>query len=266
MDGLPIEVRDVGFAYGDRNVLHDLSFGVRQGETLAILGPNGCGKSTLLALLRGVLAPTRGQIRLFGGAPGDMRRAEVARRVAVVPQMLSPTFGFSVLEFVGMGRYPHLGAFGAVREADRRAVKRAMDLTDTTALASRPVMELSGGEFQRVALARAVAQEAAVLLLDEITSHLDLDHTVEVANLLLRLNRDERITVVQVSHDLGLASQTSHRLLLLDRSGGVVAVGPPEQVLTQECLARVYRAPLTVERDPTSGRARVFPLLGQRAG
>lgn len=256
-----LEIRGLGFAYGGRAVLHDLDLDVREGETLGILGPNGCGKSTLLALMRGALAPTRGEVRLFGRAAHRMARTEVARRVAVVPQFVSPTFGFTVREFVSMARYCRLALLGGMRAADRGAVDRALVLTDTLALEGRPIDELSGGELQRVALARAVAQEAPVLLLDEVTSHLDLDHTVEVASLLLRLHREEGTTVIQVSHDLSLAAQTCRRLLLLDRSGGVAALGAPAEVLTEANLSRVYRSRLAIERESPAGPPRVFPVV-----
>lgn len=257
-----VQVRGLAFAYGERPVLHGVDLEVRAGEALAVLGPNGCGKSTLLALLRGTLVPTRGEVRLLGRPPHRMGRGAVARAVAVVPQMLSPAFGFSVREFVGMARYARLGALGAMGRADREAVDRALAVTGAASLADRLVTELSGGELQRVALARAMAQEAPLLLLDEVTSHLDLDHTVAVADLLLHLQRDEGTTVIQVSHDLSLAAQTSQRLLLLDRSGGVAALGAPGEVLTPEVLGKVFRARLAVETSAGTGELRVFPALG----
>lgn len=257
-----LHVESLAFAYGPRTVLHGVGLEVSQGETLAVLGPNGCGKSTLLALLRGALVPTGGEVRLFGRPPHGMGRGEVARAVAVVPQMVSAAFGYTVREFVAMARYARLGALGSTGRADRAAVEKALAVTGAVGLAHRPVTELSGGELQRVALARAIAQEAPVLLLDEVTSHLDLDYTAEVAGLLLRLQREEGTTVIQVSHDLSLAAATCQRLLLLDRSGGVAGLGAPGEVLTPELLSTVFRARLAVERSPQTGQLRVFPALG----
>lgn len=261
-----IRAEGLAFGYSGRPpVLQGLDLAVARGEVLGILGPNGCGKSTLLRLLRGALAPTRGRVLLFGREVHRQARRDVARRLAVVPQATAPTFPYRVEEVVALGRFARreglggLGAGGAA--ADRVAVARAMRLTDTEHLVGRAVTELSGGELQRVVLARALAQEPECLLLDEATSHLDLDHRLGVAELLGRLNREEGLTVVQVSHDLDLAAETSHRLLLLSAEGRPVALGPPEAVLTTEHLRAVYRVEVRVDPNPYTGRPRVLPLL-----
>ncbi|MDF1555291.1 MAG: ABC transporter ATP-binding protein [Deferrisomatales bacterium] len=261
-----IRVRGLSFSFGEHPVLRDGAFHVARGEVLGILGPNGSGKSTLLALLRGTLRPDSGSVEIDGQPLRGMPRRQVARRIAVVPQSVVPTFPFPVREFVAMGRFPHRSPLGGGTARDESAVAFALDHTRTRDLSERPVTELSGGELQRVALARALAQEAPILLLDEVTSHLDIDHTLEVMELVLALNRDQGLTVVQVSHDAELAAASSDRLLLLSREGRIVSVGAPEAVLTTENLREVYRADLTVERNPHNGLPWIVPAVGFSAG
>jgi len=261
-----IQTQALGFSYGRAPVLRGVGLEVRDGEILGVLGPNGCGKSTLLRLFRGLLEPTAGSVTWAGRPAHRLARREMARLAAVVPQSSTPSFPFPVREAVAMGRFARgLGLGGPSRE-DRRAVDLALALTDTLHLAERRVTELSGGEYQRVILARALAQEAPTLLLDEATSHLDLDHRLDVADLMVRLNRERGTTIVQVSHDLDLASETSHRLLLLDGEGAPVALGPPEEVLTPMNLRRAFRVEVRVEPNPFTGAPRVLPAPRPRAG
>ena len=260
-----IRAENLGFAYGAREVLQGVTLEVRAGEVLGVLGPNGSGKSTLLKLLRGALVPGSGRVLLEGRPVHRYSRKDLARRIAVVPQALGVPFPFTVWETVAMGRFPHRSGFGGLGRADRAAVERALAWTDTLDLGSRPVTELSGGELQRVLLARALAQDAPVLLLDEVTSHLDIRHRVQVTELLVRLNREEGRTVVHVTHDFDLAAEISHRLLLLGPEGGPEALGPPDQVLRPGTLHRAFGISVRVEPDPVTGRPRVFPCLRTRA-
>ncbi len=256
-----IRVEDLRFGFGSREVLRGLAFEVRQGEILGVLGPNGSGKSTLLRLLRGTLVPGSGRVLLEGRPVHRYPRKALARRIAVVPQALAVPFPFTVREAVAMGRFAHRRGLGGPTRADRAAVERALAWTDALHLAGRTVTELSGGELQRVFLARALAQEAPVLLLDEATSHLDVRHRLHVAELLVRLNREEGRTVVHVTHDFDLAAEISHRLLLLGPLGDPEALGPPREVLRPERLHRAFGISVRVEPDPLTGRPRVFPHL-----
>lgn len=252
-----IRVEGLRFAYGRRTVLDGFDLQVGKGEILGVLGPNGCGKSTLLRLLRGVLAPAAGRIRWDGRPLARISRRQMARLAAVVPQAAPAAFPFSVYEVVAMGRFAHGGGLDG---AGRKAVEAALADADIAHLARRPATALSGGELQRVLLARALAQQTPVLLLDEATSHLDLDHRLAIGELLRRRNRQLGTTVLQVSHDLDLTAETSHRLLLLSGEGEVVALGPPGEVLTAANLARVFRVEVKVEPNPYTGAPRVLPL------
>jgi iron complex transport system ATP-binding protein len=246
-------VSDVEFDYGGAFRLARTSLEVGEGEILALVGPNSSGKTTLLRLLSKVHAPTRGEIRFRGKPLGGVARSSLAREVAVVPQEESLAFSVSVEELVLMGRFPR--ATGRLFEGpeDLARAREAMTLAGILDLADHPVDALAGGERQRVLLARALAQEPRVLLLDEPTSHLDLWHQRHLVGLLRRLNRERGMTVVFVSHDLNLAGDLAHRLLLLS-SGRVVRLGAPDEVLDEAVLEVAYGCPVWVERLSPSGR------------
>jgi iron complex transport system ATP-binding protein len=253
-------VENLEFSYTGKPVLREVSFEVRRGEILGIMGPNGCGKSTLLKLLRGGLVPDRGRILWAGREAARYTRKEMARLTAVVPQALMVPFPYPVREMVMMGRFAHRTGFAGPTSDDHRAVERALAVTDTLHLFDRPVTDLSGGELQRVLLARALAQQAPVLLLDEATSHLDLDHRLEISELLVRLNRETQLTVVQVSHDLDLAAEMSERIMLLHADGRPATIGAPADVLTEETLRDVFRVEVKVETNPYTGAPHLYPV------
>lgn len=249
----------VSFSYRSAAVLEEFSLGIEPGEMTALLGPNGSGKTTLVRLAAGYLRPASGGVRLAGRPVAELASRERARVVSVVPQESHLAFDFTVREVVLMGRAPHLGLLGVDGDDDRRIVHWAMEQTDITRLAERRFTALSGGERQRVVVARALAQQPLLLLLDEPTAFLDLKHRLALYRLLTELNRDLRITVVAVSHDINLAARHCRRLVLLDR-GHVAGDGAPDDVLTADNLRRVYGVEAAVRRDPDSGSAYVFPL------
>ncbi len=257
-----LEMIQVEGGYEGRPVLQGLDLSVPAGDFLGIIGPNGAGKSTLLRVMAGVLAPVHGQMLLLGRPLGQYRRREIARLLAVVPAPTTPIFSFTVREFVTMGRTPYLGRLQSDGPEDRQIVDEALAAADSAALAERPITEISGGEWQRVNIARALAQQPRVLLLDEPTAFLDLGHQREIFELLGRLNREQELTVVCVSHDLNLAAEYCPRLAVL-AEGRVYAEGPPEAVVTEESIAEVYRTPVCVDRGP-AGRPRVT-LLSEAA-
>lgn len=258
--GLPVlEARGLRVGYDGREVIREADLALLRGEFAGLIGPNGAGKTTLLKALAGRMRPEVGEVLLEGRPMAQRPRREVARMLAVVPQLSTPPFEFTVREIVAMGRTPHLSRLQGERAEDREAIERALALTDTGVLADRPVTELSGGEFQRVVIARALAQEAPVMLLDEPAAHLDLGHQAAIFDLLVRLNREEGRSILCVSHDLNLAAQYCDRLIVL-AGGATVAEGPPEDVLTEERIADLYGARVQVDVGP-HGRPRVT-LLG----
>ena len=238
-----VELRGVGFAYPASGTgqarpfrLADLTFEIGTGEIVGVLGPNSAGKTTLIRLLTRVLAPDAGGILLEGRPLPHWRPAELARRVAVVPQGVPPEFPFTVEELVLMGRYPHAPERYFESPADRESARAAMQATS--------VLEL--------------AEEPRLLVLDEPTAHLDLRYQAETAALLRRLNRERGVTILLVSHDLNLAAEVCDRLLLL-AAGRQVAVGAPEAVLSETLLAAAFGCEVTVEKHPATRRPVVQP-------
>lgn len=251
-----LDVCGVTFKYGVVRALGGATFQVRSGEFLAIIGPNGSGKSTLLKCISRSLRPVGGSILLDGADVRSLAPGDVARRLAVVPQDDNLDLEFSVGEAVLMGRQPHLGRFQSEGPADWEVAHRAMAWTAVLPLADRPVSGLSGGERQRVLIARALTQEAGVLLLDEPTSHLDINYQVEILDLLSRLNREKGLTVIAVMHDLNLAAQHFNRFMLLSE-GKILTLGNAEEVLTTGNLMRSYGGEVLVSRHPVHG----YPLI-----
>ena len=226
-------------AYGPRLVLHECSFALASGEVVAIVGPNGAGKSTLLRVLAGLLRPTAGRVLLDGEDLAALSRSEVARRIAVVPQIFDTLFPFTVREVVALGRTARLGAFGRASPDDVAAVDRAIGELELEALAGRRIDRLSGGERQRAVLAMALAQETAVLLLDEPTVHLDPGHQLATLELLRELGQRRQLAVCAVLHDLNLASTFASRIVAL-ADGRIVRDGTPLDVLDAELVRTVF--------------------------
>jgi len=233
-------------------VLEDISLTIHSGEMVGILGPNGAGKSTLFNIVSGILSPTTGIVKLFDTDLRRMPPRERARAIAVVPQELDIPVPYTVEEIVMMGRTASIGRFSSPTSQDRHAVERAMVYTDVADIRHRPLNELSGGERQRAIVAMVLAQEPRIILMDEATSHLDINHRLEIMQLVERLNYEEGVTVMIISHDLQMAAEFSHRLIVLHH-GQIVADGVPHAVLTEETLRRVYNCDVRVCQDPQSG-------------
>ena len=254
-----LRAESVFFRYPGREIFRDLSLSLEEGEIVGLIGPNSSGKTTLLKILDGILAPDRGEVLLGGKKVRTLPRSEIARTIAVVPQEMEVPFSFTAGEIVLMGRAPYLGRFAWEKKKDLDIAREGMALTDVLDLEKRPFWELSQGEKQRVLMARALAQEPKIILLDEPTSHLDINHQVELNELIRRLNEDRNLTVLNISHDLNLAAEYSRRVVLLHR-GALFASGSPAEVLTEENIRRVYETTVLVERNPLSGAPRVVPI------
>ena len=247
------------FAKNPEAVLKELSCSIDEGMIFGILGPNGSGKSTLLKLLARVFSAQHGTIHLFGQNVQHLSQAEIARRVAFVPQETQQIFPFTIGEMVLMGRFPHhagLGGWHWEDSEDLAMAETAMQDLDVAHLAERLITDVSGGERQRAIIARALAQAPQVLLLDEPTAFLDLHHQLDIARILRQLNRARGLTVVLVSHDLNLASQYCDQLMLLDH-GHIVKTGSPEEVIRPDVIEQVYGCAVLVDRHPQSGMPRV---------
>jgi iron complex transport system ATP-binding protein len=256
-----IRMESVDFRYPGKQIFSGLSLALEEGEILGLIGPNSSGKTTLLKLMDGLLPPQKGTVFLRGIEVHRIPRSQVARTIAVVPQAMEVPFSFTVAEIVLMGRAPYLSRFGWEKQKDLDVAREAMALTDVSGLGERTFWELSQGEKQRVLIARALAQEPGVMLLDEPTSHLDINHQVEINELIRGLNLQKGLTVLHISHDLNLAAEYCHRIVLLHQ-GSVFALGGPSEVITEENIRRVYETKVLVEKNPLSGAPRIT-LLGK---
>lgn len=230
--------------YGDLVALDHADFRIPTGARTAVIGPNGSGKTTLLRLLGHLASPTSGRLSVLGAPPGRRRR-DVAHVLQATH--INEALPLTVREVVTMGRYPHVGLLGRMGASDRRAVDAAMDRMDIADLAGRQIVELSGGQRQRVSVAQGLAQQAALLLLDEPVTGLDAPSLAAVARMVDDEVADGR-TVVLTTHDIAEAAHADHVILLATR---VVASGPPDEVLTHDHLAAAYGAMTFTTADGT---------------
>jgi iron complex transport system ATP-binding protein len=258
MSGLVLE--SVGVDYGQRRAVAGFDATIEAGEWVGLIGPNGAGKSSLLRAVAG-LVESSGRISVDEGRLDDMSTKERARCIAYVAQSPIVPDDMSVSDYVLLGRWPHVGRFGAESARDRRAAADVLDRLRLGPFARRLLGELSGGERQRVVLARALAQEAPILLLDEPTSALDIGYQQQALELVTELRCHQQLTVIAAMHDLTLASIYSDRLMMLDE-GTVVASGSAADVLTAERLGSVFHVCVTVEVDPDDGAVIVVPRRG----
>ena len=247
---------NVGFTYDDIPALKGVSLKLHSGEILGILGPNGSGKSTLLKIIDGILLPQECEVLIKEKPIKNLKRSDLAREVAIVAQETHFRFSFTALEVVLMGRFPHLRGLNFEGERDLEVAHNSLEATHALELAERSIHELSGGERQRVLIARALAQEPEIVLFDEPTSFLDLKFKREIFRLISRLSRDKGLSIVLVSHDIDLAAQYCHRILML-RNGTVYNIGKPGDVITSKNIETVYDCPVLVDMNPASGRPRV---------
>jgi iron complex transport system ATP-binding protein len=242
--------QNISFSYDTGFSFKGLDLSILDGQMIALLGPNGCGKTTLLKLASGVLSPVAGNIKLFDTDLKKLSRRQIARQIAVVPQQFNIPFAYSVKELVLLGRTPFANDFSGETRRDRKIVAESLKLTEMSAFADRYFNELSGGERQKTIIAMALAQEPKILLLDEPTSHLDINHMLEILELLKSLNQNKKLTVVAALHDLNLASIYFNRLVLLDR-GNIFADGSPTEVITERTITQVFSTNVQVNQHPT---------------
>ena len=235
-----LELKNVRAGYGSGDVLHDVSCAFPAGGSWCVLGPNGCGKTTLLRTMAGLI-PHKGQVLLDGVDIGGMKRRALAARIAVMSQIHSVYFPYTVYDTVMLGRYQHQkGAlFGGPSAADREAVERCLESTGLSELRHRLLDELSGGQRQRVFLAHTLAQDPEIILLDEPTNHLDVKHQVELIDYLHRWSAEGGHTVIGVLHDVNLALRLSRSVLFL-RDGRIVREGDFGQIADRAFLRDLY--------------------------
>ena len=260
MSDMLVKIDNLSFGYKGCEILHKVSLCLNKGEILGIVGPNGSGKSTLIKIISGLYLPWEGEVFLKGSTLSSYSRKEIARSIASVSQEIEKDFPFTVREVVAMGRAPYMGRFAMESKDDKSVIEEAMELTDISHYADRFPYQLSGGERQRMVIARALAQEPEILLMDEPTSHLDLNHQMEINSLIMRMKEEKGLAVVYVTHDLSSAAECCSRIILLGE-GRIHTEGSPDLVITAENIDAVYGCRALVDKNPETGRPRVTPLM-----
>ncbi|QHM95910.1 iron-enterobactin ABC transporter ATP-binding protein [Kosakonia sacchari] len=245
--------------YGKKVVAEHLSVAIPDGHFTAIIGPNGCGKSTLLRTLSRLMTPAQGHVYLDGEQIQRYASKEVARRIGLLAQNATTPGDITVQELVARGRYPHQPLFTRWRKEDDEAVQRAMRATGVESLATQSVDTLSGGQRQRAWIAMVLAQETAIMLLDEPTTWLDISYQIDLLELLSELNREQGYTLAAVLHDLNQACRYATHLIAL-RDGKIVAQGAPKEIVTAELIEAVYSMRCMIIDDPIAHTPLVVPL------
>lgn len=234
-----LEVEDLSFAVRDKTILSGIRFRMDEGEIRAIIGPNGAGKSTLVRCIAGVAKKSGGSVAFSGVGQDQVSRKELARRVCYMPQIQGSLPPFTVRDFVGMGRYAHGGFWRDMRRGDAEAVDAAMELAGVSELADRLLPTLSGGERQMTAIAAGLAQEARLLVLDEPGTFLDPAHQDMLLELIIRLNREQGISLLIVTHDVNMAIHFTHATLALQK-GKTAFDGASADLVHDDVLADIY--------------------------
>lgn len=232
-----IKIKDICFSYSSIRILDNLSVNIESSSFVSIVGPNGAGKSTMLKCINKILHPGSGDIHLDDYNLREMKRIDIAKNFAYVPQTSKRVFPTTVFDTVLMGRRPHLGWFDS--EKDKEKVWQVLEEMGLDDLALSNFDELSGGQQQKILIARAIVQETGVILLDEPTSDLDIWHQLDVMENVKRLVNEKSVTALMVVHDLNLASKYSDSILML-KEGKIVAAGEPASVLTTDNIAQYY--------------------------
>ncbi|WP_432138580.1 ABC transporter ATP-binding protein [Streptomyces sp. bgisy154] len=251
-------VDDVTLAYDRRVIAEHLSVEIPDRSFTVIVGPNACGKSTLLRALSRMLKPSEGRVLLDGQAIQSMPAKKVARTLGLLPQSSVAPDGITVADLVGRGRYPHQGVLRQWSAEDEQVVRDSMARTGVAELADRYVDELSGGQRQRVWIAMALAQQTPLLLLDEPTTYLDIQHQIDVLDLCADLHEEQGRTLVAVLHDLNHAARYATHLIAL-KGGEVIAQGAPSDIVTAELVEEVFTLRCQVIDDPETGTPLVVP-------
>lgn len=254
---MKLEVKNLQFRYGKgRDIFSDVSFTLEKGDILSILGANGAGKSTLLNCIAGLFRPAGGQILLDERSTAQMSRNEIAKHIGYVPQMHSPSFSFSVLEFTVMGRAPYIGAFSKPSKEDYEIAENSLERMGVIHLKDKVFTEMSGGEQQMVMLARVLTQEPQIIMFDEPTNHLDFGNQYKTIDMIGHLAAEE-YTVIVTTHNPDHAIRLGGFAAVLDRNGRLLT-GSAQESLTSEVLSKLYGIDIAVEYNKIAGRDLCF--------
>ncbi|MEI4769012.1 ABC transporter ATP-binding protein [Psychrobacillus sp. FJAT-51614] len=244
---------DLSISYGDRLIVKELSVEIPDQKITTIIGPNGCGKSTLLKAITRIISHHSGAIVLDGKSVTKENTKNLAKKMAILPQTPESAAGLTVGELVSYGRFPYQTGFGRLSKKDYEVIDWALRVTGTSEFKYYPVDSLSGGQRQRVWIAMALAQETEIIFLDEPTTYLDMAHQLEVLELLQKLNKEEKRTIVMVLHDLNQAARFADYIIAL-KSGQIVKAGSCNEVITQKVLQNVFQIDAEIGVDPRTNK------------
>lgn len=248
-----MKAASLSVSYEEKVVLDDLNVSLPKGKITVIIGSNGCGKSTILKALGRILKPSGGMVYLNGTDISKLKSKEIARQLAVLPQMPHAPGGLTVGELVSYGRFPHQKANGRLTAEDKDVISWALKVTGLDEFETTLVNHLSGGQRQRVWIAMALAQQTELILLDEPTTYLDLAYQLEVLKLLYQLNREQKRTIVMVLHDLNLAARFADHMIAV-KNGKIVCQGSPDEIMTHEVLKKTFQIDAKIMREPDTNR------------
>ncbi|MCK5847068.1 MAG: ABC transporter ATP-binding protein [Bacteroidales bacterium] len=252
-----LSIKNIVSGYGDKTIIKNISFEVGTGSLTGIIGPNACGKTTLFRTITGDISLNSGEIFIAQKDISKLTLKEKAKKIAIVTQSFDLP-NLSVEEYVLLGRYPYNNRFQFFESnKDYEVAHKYMKLTDTYRYKDQQINKLSGGAQQLVAIARALTQEPDLLLLDEPTSHLDITHQVQVLNLIRRLNKEMKLSVLMIIHDLNLAGEYCENLVLMN-AGKVHIMGTAEEVLNYKDIEEVYKTIVITQKNPISNKPAVF--------
>lgn len=254
-----LKVEGLKFGYEEKIVLDNVSFKIEKGKFVSIIGPNGSGKSTLLKTLNNIYHPWEGNIYIEGKNIKAFKKKELAKKIALVPQDTNIDYEFTVEDVVLMGRHPYKGRFQKEDKDDYEIIDEALEMTNTKHLRGRMITEISGGERQRVIIAKALAQNPSIILLDEPTSHLDINHQIETLNLLRKLNKERGTTIILVIHDINLGVRYSDEIIMLNKEK-IVSIGSPEDVITKENIELAYNIEVAIDKNKYTDSLYLTPL------
>ena len=250
---ITLEINGASFDYGDRSIFRDVSFTLKSGQVLSILGPNGSGKSTLLNCLAGLLHLKTGEIVLDGKSQRSLSARDIAKVIGYVPQSQLPIYGYSVRDFVVMGRAPYIGVMSTPGESDYRLADEAIESMGISHLSDRPYTDISGGERQQATIARVIVQKPRIIMMDEPTSALDFGNQMRVISMIGQLAA-EGYTIIMTTHTPDHAIMLDDTVALMDRSG-TLRVGRTDAIMHEGLLSEIYRTDVKLVYVEEVGRA-----------
>ncbi|MCR1973338.1 ABC transporter ATP-binding protein [Clostridium sporogenes] len=243
-----INIQDFTIGYNNKVIVKNFNLKVDKGDMLTIIGPNGSGKSTVLKAIGRLLKPMEGIIHLDGKLLWDMNNKDIAKEMACLSQHNSAPKDMTIRRIVGFGRNPHKAWFESLNKEDEEIIDWALENTNLKHMENKKITSVSGGERQRAWLAMALAQKPKVLLLDEPTTYLDINNQIEILELVRQLNKNLKLTVVMVLHDLNQAAKYSNRVLVL-KNGEIQALGKPEEILNKKLIRDVYSVDMNILKN-----------------